>query len=165
MKHIKLFENYIKENLNIGVNTNVGIIDDMTDTQYYVNGTWYHKSIVKPSENKREPLKNRGTIDPNMIIETFQNGIDSEKLEKYTDIMRDELLSHKFPPIKGYPIIITESNIGEKYLNGNKVKRKDLGKYAWKITDGHHRVLSALANNLEYVETEIDYSYVNDEDL
>lgn len=56
MKHIINFQNWIKENfnydLNIGDNTNLGIIDDKTETQFFINGTWYHKSLVKPNNGE-----------------------------------------------------------------------------------------------------------------
>ena len=156
------------DKLSIGDNTNIGIIQDETETQYQINGNWYHKSIVKPSKNlKNEPLKNRGYIDTNMVIGAYQNDIDVNKLNKYIDVMKNELLSNNFPPIKGYPIIISETDIERygEYLNGEEIQKSDIGKYAWILTDGFHRTLSALEVGLERIPTEIDYSYVNDEDL
>jgi hypothetical protein len=56
MKYIINFENFLNENytikLNIGDNTNLGIIDDETETQFFINGTWYHKSLVKPNNGE-----------------------------------------------------------------------------------------------------------------
>lgn len=58
MKHIKLFEDYNTDSkLGIGDNTNMGIIQDVTETQFLINDSWYHKSIIKPSTSTVEPVK------------------------------------------------------------------------------------------------------------
>lgn len=157
---LKYFKQYINENLKIGDNTNVGIIDDMTDTQYYINGSWYHKSIVKPSDIKPK-LVNRGRIAPNMVISGFANSIDRNKVEEYYHIFIESGLDNDFPPIKGYPIIITEDDIDRYgvFLDDREITKSDIGKYAWIVTDGWHRTLAALKANIPYLETKIDFAY------
>lgn len=159
---IKYFNDYINENLKIGDNTNVGIIDDMTDTQYYINGSWYHKSIIKPSDNKpSSKLKNKGRISPSMVISGFNNSVDWNKVDEYYDIFVELGMNNEFPPIKGYPIIITQDDIDryEVFIDNREITKNDIGKYAWIITDGWHRTLAALRANVPYLETKIDFAY------
>lgn len=174
-KFIKSMYEYLNENINIGDNTNYGKVLDKTNTQYFFKnnnfpkGSWIHKSLVNKINKSiiNEPLKNKGYISPNYVISAFDNPISNDKIEKYSDDMRLNMMSHDFPPIKGYPIIIDDSYI-ERYgyfLNGEKITKQDLGKYAWIVTDGHHRVISALNAGLTELKTSIDYSYVDDEDL
>ena len=173
MKYIKLFENY--STLTIGDNTNYGKIKDETDTQFYFKndlfpkGSWIHKKLIKidDTNNENKPLRNRGVISPELVISAFSNPLDYDKIEKYSDVMKDDMLSHNFPPIKGYPIIINDGDImrfGE-FLNGENITTKDIGKYAWIVTDGHHRVFSALKVGLPELKTILDYSYIDDNDF
>ncbi len=162
MKYLKTFENF-----EIGDNTNIGVIQDKTDTQYQINNNWYHHTIVKPSDKKQnEPLHNRGRINPNLVIPAFSNHIYPEKLEKYIDVFKSELLENDFPPIKGYPIILTTHDIErfETFLNGDDISTSDIGKYAWIVTDGYHRTLAAIEADMPYILTEVDYSYVDESD-
>ncbi len=78
MKYFKLFEDYTK--LNIGDNTTIGKIDDMTDDQFFIDGNWYAKRIIKPTDsvtdnvtdtdNERTPLY----IDKDGKNIVFDNG-------------------------------------------------------------------------------------------
>jgi hypothetical protein len=166
---------YLNENANIGDNTNYGKILDKTDTQYFFKnnnfpkGSWIHKSLVKKTDEPTfdEPLKNRGWISPDYVISAFANPISSDKIEKYSDEMRLKMMEHDFPPIKGYPIIIDEGDIErfKYFLSGEKITEDDLGRYAWVVTDGHHRVVSALNVGLPQLKTSIDYSYVDEKDF
>lgn len=166
---------YLNENIVIGDNTNYGKILDMTNTQIYVKnekfpkGSWIHKSLVKKINDTiiNEPLKNRGYISPEYVISAFANPISFQKIEKYSDEMKMKMMNHEFPPIKGYPIIIDENDMErfECFLSGENIKVEDIGKYAWVVTDGHHRVVSALNIGLPQLETSIDYSYVDEKDF
>jgi len=103
------------------------------------------------------------TINPNLVISAFSNPIDEEKVEKYTAKMQEEMLSHDFPPIMGFPTEIDENDIGDYFLNGNEITEDDIGKRAWKVTDGHHRTLSAINAHLPYIRTELDFSTVTNQ--
>lgn len=166
---------YLNETLNIGDNSNYGKILDKTDNQFFVKnnnfpkGSWIAKGLVKKIDEPihDEPLKNKGWISPNYVISAFANPISQEKIEKYSDEMRLNMNNHDFPPIKGYPIIIDDGDIErfEYFLSGEKIRKNDLGKYAWVVTDGHHRVVSALNVGLPQLKTLIDYSYVDEKDF
>ena len=98
------------------------------------------------------------TIKTNRIISAFINEIDPNKLEDYSETMKGEMLSHRFPPITGYPSKITEDEIGNYFLTGEEINEDHIGLIAWYVTDGHHRALSAINAKLPYLETKIDYS-------
>lgn len=166
---------YFSEQINIGDNTNYGKILDKTDNQYYFKnnnfpkGSWVHKKLVKKKEDLifNEPLKNRGWVSPKYVISAFVNPISYEKIEKYSNEMTSKMMQHGFPPIKGYPLFIDENDIKRfsNFLSGEKITENDLGKYAWVVTDGHHRVVSALNVGLPQLRTSIDYSYVDEKDF
>lgn len=103
------------------------------------------------------------TINPRMIISAFTNEIDSEKVEDFTQVMQSEMLSHTFPPIKGFPTIIDEDDLEGWFVDGRSIPETCLGKLAWKVTDGHHRSLAAIAARLPYVETTLDYTAITNE--
>lgn len=160
-----LFESFTNS-INIGDNTNIGIVSDKTDTQYEIDSTWYHHSIVKPSTIvKKQVLHNRGRISPDMIISAFANPIDQEKAERYARDMEDEMMENEFPPIKGFPIKITDGDLERfgEFLSGEPITEDDLGKYAWVTTDGHHRTIAALQANLPFLRTKLDTVYMADE--
>lgn len=160
MKHIKTFEAFL-----IGDKTNLGTVTDLTYTQYEVDGKWFHRSLVTPPPDKDEDkrLRNRGRIHPGRIISAFSNPLNMNKVEKYKEIMDEERLSHPFPPIKGYPIIIDSNDVGEIFLNGEEITEANIGEYAWKVTDGHHRSAAAIDSDLPYLETELERAYLGDE--
>ena len=99
-------------------------------------------------------------IKPSMIISAFENEMDFEKVEEYTQIMKVEMLSHSFPPIMGFPTIIDEDDVGQYFLNGEEIEERHIGKLAWKVTDGHHRATSSINANLPYIEVELDYGTI-----
>ncbi len=103
-------------------------------------------------------------IKTGLIISAFENSIDYNKLEEYTDILREEMLSNNFPPIKGFPRIISEDDIDREFLTGELVEEHHIGKLAWMVTDGHHRSLANIAANVPYVRTELDYSCITNEE-
>lgn len=141
----------------------IGEIQDETETQYKINGKWYHKDIIELTDKPIKNItKNKGRISPKKIISAFENIIDVDKLEKYTNIFNSKMLSHGFPPIKGYPNIIDESDVGKEFLSGNVVSEDNIGEYVWVLTDGHHRTLAALEANVPYLETQIDHAYFVD---
>lgn len=149
------------ERLKIGDSTQLGIIEDETDSQVKINGQWYARHIVK--KGKAPKIKNRKRISPNYIVPTFDNTIDTIKLEKYINIMKSKMLGHPFPPISGFPDFIDESMIGSEFLNGKIINKNDIGKYVWRITDGHHRALAAIDANIPYLETKCDFAYIANE--
>ena len=100
------------------------------------------------------------------IISAFENDIDEAKIEEYTKVMQREMLSHDFPPIMGYPFIITEDDIGRILLTGEEIEEEHIGCLLWCVTDGHHRSISAINANLPHFEVKLDYSTItSDEDL
>jgi hypothetical protein len=99
-------------------------------------------------------------VDPNLIISAFSNVIEGDKVYKYTRLMESYMLSHNFPPIQGYPIIINEQDIGEYFLNDEEIVESDIGKKAWRVTDGHHRSLAAISALLPYIYVELDYGCI-----
>ena len=102
-------------------------------------------------------------IHPHRIISAFANEIETSKVEAYAFDMSIKMLSHEFPPIKGYPVLIDDNDIGEQFLTGEEITTKDIGKLCWKVTDGHHRSLAAIESNLPYLETMLDYSTITNE--
>lgn len=103
------------------------------------------------------------TIKTERIISAFANDIVQEKLERYTAIMKEQMLSHEFPPIEGFPTIIDDNEIGGQFLNGEEITEEHRGWLCWKVTDGHHRSLSAIAARVPYLETELDYATITNE--
>ena len=99
-------------------------------------------------------------IPTNRIMSAFQNEMYPDKLEEYTNIYRELMLSHSFPPIMGYPTIIDEDDIGREFLSGEEITEEHIGMMAWKVTDGHHRAVSATKVNIPYLEVELDYSTI-----
>lgn len=102
------------------------------------------------------------TISPQLIISAFANEIEYSKVEQYTQIMQSEMMGHDFPPIMGYPVIIDENDTCDYFLNGEEVSDSMIGKLAWKVTDGHHRSLAAIAANLPHIEVKLDYGTITD---
>lgn len=103
------------------------------------------------------------TIKTNRIISAFQNEMDYDKLGEYAEIMAVQMLSHEFPPIQGYPVIIDDNEIGDCFLTGEEITEDHAGQLAWMVTDGHHRTLAAIQANLPYLGTELDYSTITNE--
>lgn len=105
-------------------------------------------------------------IRTNLIISAFANEIDYEKVDEFTKIMKVEMLSHSFPPIEGYPMIIDEDDLEGWYIDGSNISEEDLGKVAWKVTNGHHRSIAAINAKIPYFPVELDYSCItNQNDL
>jgi len=97
------------------------------------------------------------------ILSAFVNHIDYNKVMNYALVMNINGLNHDFPPIKGYPGIIDENDIGQYFLNEKEVDETHLGCLVWFVTDGHHRTLAAIEANLPHLETEIDYNCITTE--
>jgi len=103
------------------------------------------------------------TIKTGLIISAFANDIEPDKVENYTEIMKAEMLSHNFPPIMGYPVIIDEDDLEGSFIDGSNIAETCLGKMAWMVTDGHHRSLAAIEAGLPYLEVTLDYSTITNE--
>jgi hypothetical protein len=102
-------------------------------------------------------------IRTDRIISAFENEIDWNKVDDYTNIMQEKGLSHDFPPIYGYPHLIDEDDIGKMFLEGSSVEEEHLGHLVWMVTDGHHRSLAAIAAEIPHLEVELDYSCITSE--
>lgn len=102
-------------------------------------------------------------IDPRLIISAFDNEIDQQKVEDFTVILKLDMLGHNFPEIAGFPHIIDENDLSKEFLCGDPVTEEYIGKLAWMVTDGHHRSLAAIAAQLPYFPTTLDYNTITDE--
>lgn len=158
--------------LSEGDNTNIGVIQEEYGNQFKINGNWYHKSLVK-AENKKTDKKSGKfyngilvpeTINPKFVISAFSNPIDENKVKEYTMIMQQEMLSHSFPPITGFPTIIDDSDVGDYFMSGEEITKEHIGKQVWKVWDGHHRVLSAIDVNLPYIKVKLEHSAITNQD-
>lgn len=98
------------------------------------------------------------------IISAFENIIDQDKLDLYTETMKAEMLSHDFPPILGFPTIITDDDTNDFFISGEKITEEHIGQLAWKVTDGHHRSLAAIKAGLPHLEVNLDYSCITSEE-
>lgn len=127
-------------------------MSNLNEVEYKFGGTVYNGVPVGYS------------INPNMVISAFANEMDLDKVEKYTEIMKEQMLSHDFPPIMGYPIIISEDDLGKNFINGEEITEDFIGQRAWVVTDGHHRVFAALEVGLPMLEVQLDYSTVTNMD-
>jgi len=158
----KAFKENVTLEMHIGNNTEIGRIDDETDTQFQIKGTWYAKWIIKPAAvaEDNEGILVPDKIKPTMIISAFSNEMDWDKVERYADIMKESGMEHGFPAISGYPIIIDENEIGDQFLTGEEVSEHHVGQLAWKVTNGHHRSLGAIKAALPWIDVELDYSTV-----
>lgn len=103
-------------------------------------------------------------INPTLVMSAFANPIDEQKVQDYTEIMQQEMLGHDFPPIMGFPRVISEEDVGEYFLTGEQIEDTHIGQKVWVVTDGHHRTLAAINAGLPYINTELDYSTVTNMD-
>lgn len=101
-------------------------------------------------------------FNPKMIISAFDNPIDYNKVDKYTEDMLNEYdFEYTFPPIMWFPSIIDEDMVDNEYfLTGEPVSEDDIWKICWYVTDWHHRVLSAINANKKYIDVELDRSTI-----
>lgn len=97
------------------------------------------------------------------IISAFDNAMDWSKVDCYAQKMNQEMLHHGFPPISGYPTIISDADVGGAFLTGEEIGEHHIGEYAWKVTDGHHRSFASIQAELPYLETSLDESTITDE--
>lgn len=158
--------------LKIGDSTNVGIIEDEYKNQFKINGNWYHKSIVK-KQDKNYLEKNKvktyngisipNSVSPKMVVSAFSNPIDNNKVEKYTEIMQRDMIQNDFPAITGYPFIIDDNDVGLEFMSGEKITEEMIGQKAWKVWDGHHRVLAAINANIPYIKVRLERSAITNE--
>ena len=107
------------------------------------------------------------TYPTNRIISAFENAINPHKVEEYTEIMKTLEFNHEFPPIWGFESIITEDDVNQVwFMDGKLVLKEHLGIVIWKVTDGHHRTLSAINAQLGWIEVEPDPNcFVTEEEL
>lgn len=99
-------------------------------------------------------------FDVNKIKAGFENAIDNNKLEAYTLIMNDLMLSHPFPEIFGYPSEVDENDVGGFFLNDEEITEDNIGEIIWVLTDGFHRTLSAIATGVPYLDVQLDRSAI-----
>ena len=159
--------------LGVGDYTNMlGEIQEETESQFKINGNWYHKSIVhsapkltdKKSGEFYNGIKIPKTVSTDLLVSAFENPIDWDKVEVYTVKMKADALSHEFPKVTGFPAIIDDSDVGGYFLNGNEITESDIGKQIWKVWDGHHRSIAAINAKLPYVEVELYRAAITNQD-
>jgi hypothetical protein len=99
------------------------------------------------------------------IISAFENEIDNDKIEDFMLTLSSEMLSHDFPPILGYPVIIAEEEIGKFFLGEyySEVTEEHIGQLAWMVTDGHHRSIAAANIKLPHLPVMLDRSCITNE--
>lgn len=103
-------------------------------------------------------------IRTDRIISAFANPVENHKVEAYTEAFKIQMLSHDFPAISGYPVIIDDDDIGDYFMTGEEVEEQHLGLLCWKVTDGHHRTLAAINADLPHLEVELDYSCITSQE-
>lgn len=92
------------------------------------------------------------------LISAFENEMDWDKVDEFTQVLKIEMMSHDFPPLEGYPIIIDENDLGLVFMNLNEITEEHIGQLAWKVTNGHHRAFAAVNAGLPHIPVELDYS-------
>jgi hypothetical protein len=100
-------------------------------------------------------------IPTNRIISAFENPLDEWKVEEYTLVMDELMLSHDFPPIRGYYSKIDEGDAENPdlyFMTDEKVNETHIGEIVWMVTDGHHRTSAAIKAHLPHLCTELDQS-------
>lgn len=105
------------------------------------------------------------TINPKMVISAFENMIDYDKVEQYTEVMQSEYdFEYTFPPILWYPSIITEDMVDNEdmFLSGDEITSDLIGKACWMVTDWHHRTLAAVNSWKTYIDVELDRTAITD---
>lgn len=99
------------------------------------------------------------TYPTNRIISAFQNAMDPEKVNEYTEVMLAEQLNHEFPAIWGFESVIEADDVNQLwFMDGHPVLQHHVGLTIWKVTDGHHRTMAAIKAELGWIEVEPDYS-------
>lgn len=105
------------------------------------------------------------TINPRMIVSAFDNMIDSDKVEQYTEVMQSEYdFEYTFPPILWYPSIITDDMVTfqDEFLSWDVITDDMVGKECWMVTDWHHRTLAAINSWKTYIDVELDRNTITD---
>ncbi len=105
----------------------------------------------------------------NRIISAFCNPVDPDKVEEYAKQMKQNDLEtghNGFPPIMGFASKIDEDDIENEvlFMTGDQVTVEHLGEDVWNVTDGHHRTSAAIEAELNYIETEVEYSCLTTEE-
>ena len=102
-------------------------------------------------------------INPKYIISAFENIINAEKVEKYTEQMLETYdTEYTFPPIMWYPVIIDEDIMEDEryFVNWEEIEEEDIWKLCWFVTDWHHRAISAYNAKKRYIDLELDRSSI-----
>ena len=89
------------------------------------------------------------------IISAFANGIDPEKVYVYKKMLD---YGSEPPGILGFPSFVTVDDVGEYFMTGEQITPEHIGEIAFKVTDGHHRVLAAVEADRECLLAEPDRS-------
>jgi hypothetical protein len=103
-------------------------------------------------------------IKTGRILSAFENAMDWDKVERFTDVLRVELLQNDVPPIKGFPDVLSEDDIGKAFLSGEEVTADHVGERVWYVTDGHHRSLAHIEADVRYIRTELDYTCITSQE-
>lgn len=105
-------------------------------------------------------------ISPFEIVSAFENAIDDNKIEQYTNNMLETYdFEYTFPPIKWFPLIIDEDIINKYqfFLSWKEIPNDYIWKKIWAVTDWHHRVISACNAHKKYIDLELDRSTITNE--
>lgn len=103
-------------------------------------------------------------VETMSLVSAFHNILDEKKLADYTKVIEEnDLLRFDFPAIKGFPHVIDENDIGKVFLSGEEIEENHLGVSAWFVTDGHHRSLAFLENNIKYIHVTLDRTAITSE--
>ena len=89
-------------------------------------------------------------VKTELIVSAYENDIDLDKLEEYTNYMSEMMLSNEFPPIHWYWSIADWSS-QEYFMNWKELKDCKPDEEIFILTDWHHRVLAAIATNTPYL--------------
>jgi hypothetical protein len=91
------------------------------------------------------------TIRTDRIISAFTNPVNPERIRSYIK----QLEESDPPPIKGYPTIIDECDVGhEEFMTGELISEEHVGQLAFYVTDGHHRTCAAIEAGKPWLWTE-----------
>lgn len=104
------------------------------------------------------------------LSSAFPNSTDFNLVRDYAISMaaEDNLFDSEFPPITGFPSVVTEDDIGKELIpqldfdsfdktgENNFVTEDDIGKIIWMITDGHHRAFAARMSGKEWFDVVLD---------
>jgi len=109
------------------------------------------------------------SISPLKLIPWFENPIEN-KVYDYIDAMNETYdIEYTFPPIKGYPIQITEDDVWTELITGidqdiRYITEEDINDIFWVVTDWFHRSVAAITTGKKYIDVELDRNSITNQD-